>query len=156
VKFYTGAAIPDTPAHRASLREIVRRLARDRAVVMLDTGMALDEHEDYVFSGIPNVTSLRGMMTPQNNLAVQTQVLAAATAFVGTCGSVAWLAPLLGVPAVAIYADDRFLLSHLYVARQAYRSAGAAAFLPLDLQGAMELGAVAPDIATPDMASVSE
>jgi hypothetical protein len=104
--------------------------------------MALDEHEDYPFAGIPNVTSLRGLLTPQNNLAVQTQVIAAASAFVGTCGSVAWLAPLLGVPAVAAYVEDRFLLSHLFVARHAYRRAGAAPFLPLDLQGAAELGAL--------------
>lgn len=151
VKFYTGAAIPDTAAHRASLREIVRRLARERTVVALDTGMALDEHEDYVFSGIPDVVSLRGLMTPQNNLAVQTQVIAAATAFVGTCGSVAWLGPLLGVPTVAVYAEDRFLLSHLFVARHAYRQAGAASFVPLDLQGAAALGALEPD-----MASVTE
>jgi hypothetical protein len=142
VKFYTGAAIPDTPAHRAVLREIVQRLSSDTPVVLLDTGMSLDEHEDYPFAGIPGVTSLRGFLTAQNNLAVQTQVIAAASAFVGTCGSVAWLAPLLGVPAVAAYVDDRFLLSHLFVARHAYRQAGAAPFLPLDLHGAAELGAL--------------
>jgi hypothetical protein len=144
VKFYTGATIADMPAHRSALREIVRRLARERSVVLLDTGMSLDEHEDYVFSGVENVTSLRGLLTPQNNLAVQTQVIAGASSFVGTCGSVAWLAPLVGVPAVAVYADDRFLLSHLFVARQAYRYAGGAPFLPLDLQGAAALGALNP------------
>jgi hypothetical protein len=157
VKFYTGAAIPDTPAHRAMLREIVHRLASETAVVLLDTGLAFDEHHDYPFAGIPNVTSLRGLLTPQNNLAVQTQVIAAASGFVGTCGSVAWLAPLLGVPAVAAYVEDRFLLSHLFVARHAYRQAGAAPFLPLDLHGAAELGAVerhfAPIAAAPERAS---
>lgn len=141
VKFYTGAAIPDSPVHRATLRGIVQRLAQDSPVVLLDTGMALDEHADYPLAGIPNVTSLRGLLTPQNNLAVQTQVIAAASAFVGTCGSVAWLAPLLGVPTVAAYVEDKFLLSHLFVARHAYRQAGAASFLPLDLHGAAELGA---------------
>jgi hypothetical protein len=147
VKFYTGAAIPDSAAHRASLRGIVQRLAHDTPVVLLDTGMALDEHEDYPFGGIPNVTSLRGLLTPQNNLAVQTQVIAAASAFVGTCGSVAWLAPLLGIPTVAAYVEDRFLLSHLLVARHAYGQAGAAPFLPLDLHGAAELGALEPRFA---------
>jgi hypothetical protein len=141
VKFYTGAAIPDTPAHRAMLREIVARLAREQAVVLLDTGLALDEHEDYAFAGIPNVTSLRGLLTPRSNLGVQTQVIAAASSYVGTCGSLAWLAPLLGIPTVAVYAEDRFLLSHLYVARHAYRQAGGADFLPLDLHGAAALGA---------------
>ena len=157
VKFYTGAAIPDTPAHRGMLRQIVQRLASDTPVVLLDTGMAFDEHEDYPFAGIPQVTSLRGFLTPQNNLAVQTQVISAATAFVGTCGSVAWLAPFLGVPAVAAYVEDRFLLSHLFVARHAYRQAGAAPFLPLDLHGAAELGALerhlAPMTVRPEHAS---
>jgi hypothetical protein len=143
VKFYTGAAIPDCPEHRATLRAIVQRLAQDSAVVLLDTGMALDEHADYPFAGIANVSSLRGLLTPQNNLAVQTQVIAAADAFVGTCGSVAWLAPFLGVPTVAAYVEDRFLLSHFFVARHAYRQADAAPFLPLDLHGAAELGALA-------------
>ena len=142
VKFYTGAAIPDSPEHRATLRAVVQRLAQDSDVVLLDTGMALDEHADYPLAGIANVTSLRGLLTPQNNLAVQTQVIAAAAAFVGTCGSVAWLAPLLGVPTVAAYVEDRFLLSHVYVARHAYRQANAAPFLPLDLHGAAELGAL--------------
>ena len=140
VKFYTGAAIPDSAAHRAMLRGLVQRLAQESPVVLLDTGMALDEHADYPFAGIANVTSLRGLMTPHDNLAVQTQVIAAASAFVGTCGSVAWLAPLLGVPTVAAYVEDRFLVSHLFVARHAYRQAGAAPFLPLDLYGASELG----------------
>ena len=149
VKFYTGAAIPDSPEHRAMLRAIVQRLAQDSAVVLLDTGMALDEHADYPFAGIPNVSSLRGLLTPPNNLAVQTQVIAAADAFVGTCGSVAWLAPFLGVPTVAAYVEDRFLLSHFFVARHAYRQADAAAFLPLDLHGAAALGAL--DAVVPQM-----
>lgn len=141
-KFYTGAAIADTPGHRAMLRQVIQRLASETPVVLLDTGMAFDEHEDYPFAGIPQVTSLRGFLTPQNNLAVQTQVISAASAFVGTCGSVAWLAPFLGVPSVAAYVEDRFLLSHLFVARHAYRQANAAPFLPLDLHGAAELGAL--------------
>ena len=147
VKFYTGAAIPDTAANRAMLRDIVVRLAGEAPVVLLDTGLALDEHEDYPFGGIPNVTSLRGLLTPQNNLGVQTQVIAAAAQYVGTCGSLAWLAPLLGVPTVAVYAEDRFLLSHLYVARHAYRQAGGAEFRPLDLHGAAALGALEARVA---------
>jgi hypothetical protein len=142
VKFYTGAAIPDTADTRGMLYEIVVRLARELPVVLLDTGLALDEHDDYTFGGIANVTSLRGLLTPQNNLAVQAQVIASASGYVGTCGSLAWLAPLLGVPTVAAYADDRFLVSHLYVARHAYRHAEAADFHPLDLRGVSQLGAL--------------
>ena len=41
-------------------------------------------------------------MTPQNNLAVQAEVIRRASLFVGTCGSLAWLAPMLGVPTMAV------------------------------------------------------
>jgi hypothetical protein len=142
VKFYTGTAIPDTPEYREMLMTLVERLARERAVVLLDTGLELDEHRDYAFERVANVVSLRGLLTPRNNLAVQTQAIAEAAAFVGTCGSLAWLAPMLGVPTVAVYADDRLLASHLYVARQAYRITGAADFQPLDLHAAAALGSI--------------
>jgi ADP-heptose:LPS heptosyltransferase len=108
-------------------------------VVMLDTGMATDEHEDYLFAGLPNVISLRDRLTPQNNLAVQTSVIARSRGFVGTCGGLAWLAPMLGIDTVAVYADDRFLLSHIFLATQAYRQMGAARFDVVDLRAAMAL-----------------
>ena len=106
---------------------------------MLDTGMATDEHEDYLFRGIPNVTSLRDRLEPRTNLGLQTAVVASADAFVGTCGSLAWIAPMLGVNTVAVYADDRLLLSHLYFASQAYRTMDAGRFDALDLRAVTHL-----------------
>ena len=78
------------------------------AVVLLDTGLVLDEHTDYDLGG-GRVMSARSWMTPQTNLGVQTRIIAGARAFVGTCGSVAWLAPMLGTPTVGVYADDVFV-----------------------------------------------
>ena len=72
-------------------------------------------------------------MTPHNNLAVQTEVIRRATRLVGTCGSLAWLAPMLGTETLAVYADDHFLTPHLYAARHAYASMDAARFTPMDL-----------------------
>ena len=138
-KFYTGAALPDTAECRSGVRDLVRAAAATLPVVMLDTGMATDEHEDYLFRAIPNVISLRERMTPHTNLGVQTAVIAGADAYIGTCGSLAWLAPLLGVRTTAVYAADRHLLSHLYVADQTYPRAGAAPFDALDLRAAMQL-----------------
>jgi hypothetical protein len=46
----------------------------------------------------------------------------------------AWLAPFLGTPTVAVYGDDRMLAPHLFIARQAGRQAGAAEFSTLDLR----------------------
>jgi hypothetical protein len=110
-------------------------------VVSLDTGLGLDEHRDYLFDGIPGVLDLRDRMTPATNLAVQSRVMARASLYAGTCGSLAWLAPMLGVPTVAVYADDRYLASHLYAARYVYRRMKAARFSVVDLQALAHLTA---------------
>lgn len=137
VKLYAGRALPDTPEHRRLLRELVAVLAAEEPVVLLDTGLALDEHQDYEVARGATVVRLQEQMTPQNNLAMQTEAIRRATRFVGTCGSLAWLAPLLGTDTVALYADDRLLTTHLYVARQAYRQVdGCGMFAPLDLSAA--------------------
>ena len=133
VKFYTGPALPDTPDTRAQLRTCVARLSERMPIVTLDTGLGLDEHRDYLFGDVPGVLDLRGRMTPETNLGVQSRVVARASLFVGTCGSLAWLAPMLGVPTVGLYADDRHLSGHLYVARYAYRRMKAARFSAIDL-----------------------
>ena len=133
VKFYTGRALMDTPEHREQLRHLVERISRRYPVVALNTNLALDEHADYVFKDVPGVITLDGWLTPQNNLAVQTEVIRRATRFVGTCGSLAWLAPMLGTETLAVYADDHFLTPHLYAARHAYNSMDAARFTPMDL-----------------------
>jgi hypothetical protein len=132
VKFYTGAALPDTPANRRAMRAMIHGAARDAHVVNLDTGLVLDEHQDYLFED-QQVTSLRPHLTPQTNLGVQASVIAEASAYVGTCGSLAWLAPMLGVPTVAVYSDDRFLRPHLYVAPYAYRAMKAPPFSTVDV-----------------------
>jgi hypothetical protein len=134
VKFYSGTALPPTEANRRAVRAMVVSLARVRPVVLLNTGLALDDHQDYDLVQLPNVTSLRAALTPATNLGVQAQVIAGARQFVGTCGSLAWMAPMLGVPTLAIYADDKLLTTHLTVARQVYRATGAARFSTLDLR----------------------
>ena len=143
VKFYTGAALPDTPEHRQAIRHLVSGIARHTPVVVLDTGMTTDEHEDYLFRDVPNVVGVRTHMTPSTNLGIQSAVIAGAQAFVGTCGSLAWLAPMLGVDTVAAYADDRFLVSHIFFATHVYRQTSAARFDTLDLGAAMQLDLVA-------------
>ena len=143
-KFYTGAALPDTVEHRRALRELVGLMALRLPVVTLDTGMATDEHEDYLFRDIPNVISLRGQLTPRTNLGLQASVIAGAQQFVGTCGSVAWMAPMLGVDTIAVYAEERFLVSHIVFASQVYWRMGAARFDTLDLRAAMQMDSMTP------------
>ena len=142
VKFYTGVALPDTEATRRALRTIVERVAVLGPVVLLDTGLTLDEHQDYLFDGIRDVVRLGPHLTPNTNLGVQTEVIRRAERFVGTCGSLAWLAPMLGTETLAIYEDDHLLTSHLYAARHAFASMGAAPFTALDLRALSRLPGV--------------
>jgi hypothetical protein len=141
VKFYTARSLPADPAVRATLRSIVSGLALRTPVVLLDTAVRLDEHEDFAFDEVPNTVSAKHLMTPATNLGVQTQIMAGARAFVGTCGSVAWLAPMLGVDTVPLLADAGFLHAHLHVARRAFhRLPGAGAFSPCDIGAVTKLG----------------
>ena len=133
VKFYTGRAVPDSPERRRVLGGLVSRVADEMPVVVLDTGLSLDDHRDFLFEGLPNVIRLRERLTPATNLGVQTRAIAGASLFLGTCGGLAWLAPMLGTPTIGVYEDDRFLAPHLFVARQAYRLMDAALFTTIDL-----------------------
>ena len=134
VKFYAARSLPDTPDVRRTLSWFVDSLAERTHVVLLDTGLVLDEHADYAFSQSGRVISAKPWMTPNNNLAVQTQIIAGAQAFIGTCGSVAWLAPMLGVNTSAVYVDPKWLHAHLGVMLRACHRAGAARFAALDLR----------------------
>jgi hypothetical protein len=134
VKFYTGPALPDTERNREALFHLVKRLAARMPVVMLDTAWSVDEHRDYRFEGIPGVTTLRPSLDPRTNLGLQTRVIAGAKRFVGTCGGLAWLAPLLGVDTLAVYQDDRYLTAHLYAIRSLCRRMQTGRFSTLNLE----------------------
>ena len=142
VKFYTGPALPDTDGNREVLRDLVRQLSARMPVVMLDTAWTVDEHRDYAFEGLRGVTTLRASLDPRTNLGLQAGVVAGAKRFVGTCGGLAWLAPLLGVDTLAVYEDDRYLTAHLYAARYAYRHTQAARFSTLNIKALRGIQAV--------------
>ena len=139
-KFYSARSLPDQPAVRAQLRAIVDSLGERLPIVHLDTGLGIDDHADYALGGGERVVSMSGRLDPSTNLAVQTRIVAGARMFVGTCGSLAWLAPLLGVPTVPVFTDASFLHAHLHVARRVYGRVGAAPFSPVDLTGIIDAG----------------
>jgi hypothetical protein len=139
VKFYTAASLPPTDGVRRALQSIVLGLAERMPVVMLDTGLTLDDHEDYSFEAASRIHSVRDALRPRDNLAVQTAIIGRASSFVGTCGALAWLAPMLGIDTTAVFADARFLHGHLDVARRVYSTLGAR-FSPLDVSAVDQLG----------------
>ena len=140
VKFYPAQSLQDTPETRRVLRELLGALAEQHPLVMLDTGLVLDDHGEYDFPHTDRIISAREWMTPRNNLAVQSRLIAHARAFVGTCGSIAWLAPMLGTDTTAVMTDVKFLNVHLHVARRVYRVLGAGRFTPFDLGALAPLG----------------
>jgi hypothetical protein len=140
VKFYGAKSLPDTVENRQLLHALVASIAERYPVVLLDTGLDLDDHADYTFQHGSRIVSARPYLEARSNLGVQTQIIAGARGFVGTCGSLAWLAPMLGVDTTAVYTDSRFLHSHLYLARRLYHVLGGGTFSPLDLSGLDPLG----------------
>ena len=140
VKFYTARALPDEPAVRAQLHAIVAALAEHWPVVQLDTGLAVDDHADFDVSRPVRALTLGGRLDARTNLAVQTRVIAGARLFVGTCGGLAWLAPMLGVNTVPVFTDAGFLHAHLHVARRIFDRLAAGGFTPVDLGGVLAAG----------------
>jgi hypothetical protein len=140
-KIYSGPAIGASSQTTDTVRALVARAAAREPVVILPTSFGLDEHHDFRLDDIPGVINLQPHMTPRSNLALQLAVIAGSRQYLGTCGGLAWLAPFLGIPTVALFDSDHLLAPHLLVARQAGKRAGAAEFTTLDLRALHRLGA---------------
>jgi hypothetical protein len=134
VKLYAGPALTTAESTRAAARALVEQAARVAPVVLLETELGIDEHRDFDLHGLPNVTSAAALMQPRSNLGVQLSLIARSRFFLGTCGGLAWVAPFLGIPTVAVYDTDDMLAPHLLLARRAGHDASAAEFAPLDLR----------------------
>lgn len=136
VRFYTSTAFPDVPGNSALVGEIVRTLAERAPIVDLDTGLRRDDHEGLVVSR-PYARLSDAGVAAARNLAVQTAVLDRAEAFVGTYGGLSYLAPLLGVPSLALYTNPRgFFHHHLAVADRLFAASGWGAFAALNIGSA--------------------
>ena len=136
VKLYAGPALTTAVPTRSAARALVEQAAQVAPVVLLETELGIDEHRDFDLRGLANVTSAGALMQPRTNLGVQLSLIARSRFFLGTCGGLAWVAPFLGVPTVAVYDTDAMLAPHLLLARRAGHDAGAAEFAPFDLRAA--------------------
>jgi hypothetical protein len=141
-KLYVGPAL--SPDARDAVTALVTDAARRLPVVTLDADLGLDEHADFDLGGLPGAISARALLTPRRNLAVQAAIIARSRLFLGACGGLAWTAPFLGVPTVALYDSDRLLAPHLFVARQAGLLTSAAPFSALDLSALARLHGTSP------------
>lgn len=116
LKAYANECLPETPANVAAVRAVTLDLAGRGPVVVLETGLALDDHEE-LDAGIAGVASLAGRLDPGRNLAQQAEVVARADALVVTYGGFSYLGPFLGIPTVALASDPEWNGRHAEVLR---------------------------------------
>lgn len=108
MRWYARPTWPLREDLRLWTRRCVEAIAKQTPVVLVDAGFHTDDHADIALGNIPNVLKLSDLttMTSLNNLAIQSSVIAKASAYVGTYGGMAQGAMRWGVPTVAFY--DQF------------------------------------------------
>jgi hypothetical protein len=94
-KVYFNEALGDDPGTRIAIAE---RLACELPVVLLQAGVAIDDHVDWDGDGI----SVADLLEPRTNLAVQAEIVARAERLVATYGGFSYVGPFVGTPTVAI------------------------------------------------------
>ncbi len=135
VKFYSNMALPDSPENRAMIAQILRELTQTTDVVLLNTGHRFDDHTEYPIEARGRLHTVDHLMTPENNLHIQTKIISGATAFVGTYGGFSYLAPLVGTDTLAFFSHaTRFRWDHLEVAKRVFSSLRAGSFVALDVR----------------------
>jgi hypothetical protein len=132
-KFYGNSALPDTAENRAFIASFLTELTQHVDVVLLNTGVRFDDHEDIPPQVRGRLHSIEHLMRPDDNLAVQTQVIRHAEAFVGTYGGFSYLAPLCGTDTLAFYSHPTgFRFDHLEVAKRVFSGLRAGSFVELE------------------------
>jgi hypothetical protein len=113
VRFYFRPSFPDTPENRRFAANMIRSISRDVPVVLLNTGLRPDEHEDLDLPG-SGVYRVDRLMMLEQNLEIQTEIISHARAFVGTYGGLAYVGPFYGVPSISFYSTESELIpAHL-------------------------------------------
>ena len=118
VKAYFNECLPATGPNRAFLRGLIERLAEVADVVLLATGLSLDDHEEWSTQH-ERVHAVERPASAEDNLSVQ--------AAGSSCGAVFWSPPtagsrtsgLLGVPALTFYEVEQTVPVHLELLRAA-------------------------------------
>lgn len=115
VRFYFRPSFPDTPENRRFAFDTIRSISRDIPVVLLNTGLRPDEHEDLDVPG-SGVYRVDRVMMLEQNLQIQTEIISRARAFVGTYGGLAYVGPFYGVPSISFYSTESELVpAHIEV-----------------------------------------
>ena len=134
--FYYRPSFANWPEHQAFVQGVIDALAEETTVVLLETGIKADDHEEARVELSDRVLMPLDGAPPAQNLGLQTAVTARARTAIGTHGGRSHIAPAFGVPCLAFAADrGEFLPSYLDVLRRLTRVTGApySVFEPADL-----------------------
>ena len=144
--FYFRPSFEATPDNKALVRELVGALAEETSVVLLDTEIEADEHEEAKVQLSDRVSMPLAGSRPAENLALQTAVAARARGWIGTYGGRTHIAPTFGVPCLAFATDQGdFLPSSLDVLRR-LTAATRAPYTVLETSDLDRLAALAPTV----------
>jgi hypothetical protein len=140
VRFYFRSSFADTRDNRAFAARVVSDLARRTHVVLLNTGLSIDDHVEVEASVADRVVAPLVGVAPERNLAAQTTVIAHASAFVGTFGGLACLPAPYGTPSLTVASNPEHLLPSFI---DAARRAAADCDAPLAVLDTAQLGHLA-------------
>lgn len=119
VKFYFRSSFPATPENRQFVAQTLAEICANHQVVLLNTRMEFDDHVECDLQTQASIHRIDHLMTPANNLAVQTVVIAGAEAFFGTYGGLSYVPLFYGVPSFAFRSSNEGLnLIHLHLANE--------------------------------------
>ncbi|OAB57238.1 hypothetical protein AY599_03270 [Leptolyngbya valderiana BDU 20041] len=125
VRFYFRPSFEDTPENRSFVTRLVTRLSQRWPVVLMDTGLKLDDHDEFAPLVEGNVQRIGHLITGRNNLAIQSEVVRRAQMFVGTYGGLSYVPAFHGVPAIAVSSDVAgFHAVHLQAAVRVFHRMG--------------------------------
>lgn len=132
VKFTFNEAFPDTPANHTFAQALVDALTSTTDVVLLNTGLCSSIGNDVVPSSGPRLHRIEHLVTPRNNLDVQTRIISRAKLFVGSYTGLSLVPPFCGVGSVAVYAKPEALSGrHEELARRNVGQLQGGAFVPM-------------------------
>ena len=105
VKFYFNASFPETAENKTFCAGLIRRLSKEKPVVLLTTALDVDDHRELDAEGEHDTIRVNVSGDPSNNLAVQTAILANSAGFFGTYGGFSYLPMFYNVPSTAFVSD---------------------------------------------------
>ncbi|MEJ7892773.1 MAG: hypothetical protein WKF94_09035 [Solirubrobacteraceae bacterium] len=134
VRIYFSNILPDTPAVRERLERLTATLTLRHDLVIIQDSVGYDGHPSWIPQAQNARVRIAEVGEARRNLDQQARLIADAHTLVTTYGGIAHLAPFVGVPSVALFAERVFNERHLDVTRVAASRLGAPAPRVLNLR----------------------